>query len=208
MDELVWNHISARFEDGWLITPGRMHWDEIKPADIIRASDNVTADIIHSSVYAVRPDVKAIVHLHTKYAVAVACLKQGFEALTQDGSFFYGKVAVHPWEGVSDDPSEGARIGANVLKVPNCNILLMPNHGFCTFASSVGEAFVQAFYFEKACETLVLALGAAGGDRSKIGWPDAGIMKKAGGQAYSPQFAPGVCEWDAIVRMVQRKDGA
>lgn len=90
--ELVWNHISARFEDGWLITPGRMHWDEIKPADIIRASDNVTADIIHSSVYAVRPDVKAIVHLHTKYAVAVACLKQGFEALTQDGSFFYGKV--------------------------------------------------------------------------------------------------------------------
>lgn len=26
MDELVWNHISARFGDGWLITPGRQMW--------------------------------------------------------------------------------------------------------------------------------------------------------------------------------------
>jgi len=92
MDELVWNHISARHEDGWLITPGRMMWDVINPSDIVAASDNCTADIIHSAVYKVRPDVKAIIHLHTKYAAAVACIETGFIPLTQDGSFFFEKV--------------------------------------------------------------------------------------------------------------------
>ncbi|GMH58987.1 hypothetical protein TL16_g02733 [Triparma laevis f. inornata] len=201
MDELVWNHISARYGDGWLITPGRMHWDEIGPKDIVMSSDNVTADIIHSAVYSARKDVNAIVHLHTPNAVAVGCLERGFEALTQDGSFFYEKIATHEWEGVSDDPEEGPRIGEAVMKVPNCNILLMPNHGFCTFGSSVREAWVQAFYFEKACETLIMTLNTG----QAIKWPKEVTMRKSAAQNYSDMFRPGTCEWDALVRLYERK---
>ena len=36
MDELVWNHISARIDDGWLITPGLMHWDEVSPESLVK----------------------------------------------------------------------------------------------------------------------------------------------------------------------------
>ena len=43
MDELVWNHISARHGSRWLITPGRRMWDAIEPSDIVSASDNCTA---------------------------------------------------------------------------------------------------------------------------------------------------------------------
>jgi ribulose-5-phosphate 4-epimerase/fuculose-1-phosphate aldolase len=42
-----------------------------------------STDIIHSAVYKVRPDVKAIIHLHTKYAAAVCCIEGGFIPLTQ-----------------------------------------------------------------------------------------------------------------------------
>jgi ribulose-5-phosphate 4-epimerase/fuculose-1-phosphate aldolase len=60
-----------------------MMWDAIEPSDIVSASKNCTADIIHSAVYKVRPDVKAIIHLHTKYAAAVCCIEGGFIPLTQ-----------------------------------------------------------------------------------------------------------------------------
>jgi len=79
----------------------------------------------------------------------------------------------------------------------------MPNHGFCTFASTVKEAFVQAFYFEKACETQVLAMST----RSKLFVPPAEIMKKSEMQNYSDLFRPGECEWDAVVDLVERKYG-
>ena len=78
MDELIWNHISARFEDGMLITPGGMHFSQIHSDNIVKNSRNITGDIIHESIYDGRPDVNSIVHLHTPAAVAVSCLKEGF----------------------------------------------------------------------------------------------------------------------------------
>ena len=126
MDELVWNHISARHESGWLITPGRMMWDAIEPSDIVPASDNCTAEIIHSAVYKVRPDVKAIIHLHTKYAAAVCCIEGGFVPLTQDGSFFFNKVATHEWEGVSETRGRGrgsARPSSPFQNATSCSCL-------------------------------------------------------------------------------------
>jgi ribulose-5-phosphate 4-epimerase/fuculose-1-phosphate aldolase len=208
MDELVWNHISARTgPNSWLITPGTRNWDEITPGDIVESSDNVTADIIHASCYEARPDVHAIVHLHTKNAVAVGCLKEGFEAVTQDGAFFHKRVAEHAWEGVSDDLREGPRIAMNLLKTKNANVLMMPNHGYCVLGATVAEAWVLAYYFEKACESLILALAAAGGDRERLNRPDPSVMEKAARQAYDEKFSPGVCEWAAIERTVKKKYG-
>ena len=87
--------------------------------------------------------------------MAVGCLSSGFLGLTQDGSFFHDKIATHEWEGVSDDPSEGPRIAEAVRKVGDkCNVLLMPNHGFCCFGGSVAEAWVLAYYFEKGEERM------------------------------------------------------
>ena len=84
MDELQWNHISAKLSTGQtLITPGDRMFDDILPHHLHKSSDNVTADIIHAAVYAGRSDVKCIVHLHTPATVAVSCLKDGFRCLAQ-----------------------------------------------------------------------------------------------------------------------------
>ena len=83
MDMLVWNHISARYRTGCLITPGRKMWGQINPEDLVYSSSNVTADVIHDAVYSARPDIKAIIHLHTPAATAISCLEEGFQPIIQ-----------------------------------------------------------------------------------------------------------------------------
>lgn len=87
MDDLNWNHISARSNDGGiLITPGDQLWDMIEPEDIVKDSENLTANIIHDAVYAANPEINAVCHLHTASAVAVSCLEEGFLFLDQNVS--------------------------------------------------------------------------------------------------------------------------
>lgn len=201
MDELVWNHLSVKLSDGsFLITPGGRMFDDIGPQDLVKSSGNVTADIIHEAVYDVRPDVKAIVHLHTPATVAISCLEMGFVPLAQEAAPFVGKVASYPWEGVSNDREEQAGI-SEACKDKNINTLIMENHGFCTFGRTLGEAWVLAYYFDKSCRTQLNVLQTG----QKIRYPDPKVLAHAGEQSYLPDFFPGLNEWDALRKMLSRK---
>mmetsp|Transcript_12624 Transcript_12624/g.30988 ORF Transcript_12624/g.30988 Transcript_12624/m.30988 type:complete len:1158 (+) Transcript_12624:43-3516(+) len=200
MDELVWNHMSARLPSGGcVITPGGMLFDEIRKEDLHKASDNVTADIIHAAVYEARPDVKAIVHLHTPATVAVSCLEDGFMCLAQESAYFHDKVAYHDWEGISDDIGEKESLMRNAAG--DCNILLMNNHGFCAFGRTVAEAWVLAYYFDKSCRTQLNVMQTGG----KIRKPDPKVLAHAAKQSFLPGFAPGEMEWAALERLASRK---
>lgn len=201
MDELVWNHISVLLSDGsFLITPGSRMFDDIGPNDLVKSSGNVTADIIHEAVYKTRSDIKAIVHLHTPATVAVSCLEMGFVPLAQEAAPFIGRVARHPWHGVSNDREEQALIGS-AIKEGNVNTLLMENHGFCTFGRTLGEAWVLAYYFDKACQTQLTCLQTG----QKINFPSEKVLAHAAEQSVLPDFLPGACEWDALRKMLTRK---
>jgi len=194
MDMLVWNHISARLRTGCLLTPGRKMWSRIQPSDLVVRSTNVTADIIHDAIYTARPDVQAIIHLHTPAATAISCLESGFVPMTQDGAYFFEKVANYEWDGVSDDAAEGPAMIQAIQAVPNCNTLLMHNHGYACFGASVREAWVLAYYFERCCQVQLDLLKTG----AKVRLPSAAVMRKAAETSYLPEFAPGVCEWDAL----------
>ena len=99
---------------------------------------NVTADVIHAAIYDARPDVHAIVHHHTPCVVAVSCMQEGLQFLTQDSAAFVDSVAYHDWEGVSDDYDEKRRI-AEALG-PRAHTLLMRHHGAVTCGATVAEA--------------------------------------------------------------------
>jgi phosphoglycerate dehydrogenase-like enzyme/SAM-dependent methyltransferase len=200
MDELVWNHISVLLSDGtYLITPGSRMFDDIGPGDLVKSSGNVTADIIHDAVYKTRCDIKAIVHLHTPATVAVSCLEMGFVPLAQEAAPFVGRVGRHPWHGVSNDREEQALIG-EAIKDPKINTLIMENHGFCTFGRTLGEAWVLAYYFDKACQTQLNCLKT----RQKINYPSEKVLAHAAEQSVLPEFLPGACEWDALRKMLTR----
>lgn len=202
MDELVWNHISAKMSDGSiLITPGRKLFDEISVSDIVKSSDNSTADIIHQAIYSARPDVTAIIHLHTPAAVAVSCLDEGFQCLAQESAYFYKRVVNYEWQGISNDTEEKESIAKAINEGPaKSNTLLMKNHGFCTFGTSVAQAWVLAYYFEKSCSTLIKCLQTG----LKINKPSDELLEKAVEQAFLPEFTPGACEWAALERLAKR----
>jgi ribulose-5-phosphate 4-epimerase/fuculose-1-phosphate aldolase len=214
-DELTWNHISVRLKEddgkgksGYLITPGELLYDDIGADDLVKSTDNsaanVTADIIHDAVYAARPDIVAVVHLHTPAAVAVSCLKDGFLGLAQESALFHRAVASHPWEGLSDDKEEQLRLGAAVCQKdsnsgPLPRILLMQNHGFCALGESLGEAWVLAYYFEKACATQLTLNCYSTPSAAGVRIPPAEVMEKAAAQAYSKELGPpGRFEWKAL----------
>ena len=77
----------------------------------------------------------------------------------------------------------------------------MENHGFCTFGKSLGEAWVLAYYFDKACQTQLTCLQSG----AKINYPNKKVLAHAAEQAVLPDFLPGACEWDALRKMLTRK---
>lgn len=76
-------NISVRLDDGWLLTPTNSRLGQLDPARIARLDDegrHLAGDppskeaFLHRSVYEMRPNARAIVHLHSTHSVAVSCL--------------------------------------------------------------------------------------------------------------------------------------
>lgn len=147
-DQLIWNHISAKLDTGFLITPGDRMWAQINETCLKVSSANVTADVLHSAVYDYTGN-KAVVHLHTKAVQAVACLQGGLRV--EAGSEFHGRVAYHDWEGISDETDECPRVGKAITAVNDCCVLILRNHGAITFGASVQEAFDRYVKLDAAC---------------------------------------------------------
>lgn len=201
-DELVWNHISARRPgtDQMFITSGVEHFDEVTPDSLVISGSgnaNITADVIHGAIYAARPDIGAIVHHHTCATTSVSVLKSGLKYLTQDAAAFYGKVAYHDWEGVSDDYDE-CKLIQQALG-PTAHTLIMRNHGCITTGRTVAEAWVRYFYLERVCRIQIATLG------QPLNEPDESVMKHAAEQlgAKSP-FNHGNMEWPSLRRLAAR----
>ena len=53
--------------------------------------------------------------------------------------------------------SEGKRC-AQLMSDPKVKVLIMGNHGILVVGSSVADAFDRLYYFERACQTYILAV--------------------------------------------------
>src|SRR6201993_107314 len=76
-------NISARLEDGWLLTPTNSCLGELDPASLSKldwngnhlSGANPSKEyFLHLAMYQKRPQSGAIVHLHSSFAAAVSCL--------------------------------------------------------------------------------------------------------------------------------------
>ena len=78
-------NISARLDDGWLMTPTGMMLGELEPgrlAKIAPDGTHVSGDkptketFLHMAVYETRPQTEAVVHLHSSYSVALSVMEE------------------------------------------------------------------------------------------------------------------------------------
>ena len=76
-------NISARLEDGWLMTPTNVALDRLDPARLSRLDSNgkllsgdapTKESFLHIAMYRQRQNSCAVVHLHSTHSVAVSCL--------------------------------------------------------------------------------------------------------------------------------------
>lgn len=182
--EAVSNHFSlAVSEDGkkFLMNPRWRHFARIRASDLllIDADDPETMNrpdapdpsawSIHGRIHAQHPHARCILHVHSPYATAMAALADPtILPIDQNTARYYKRVALDPdFGGIADNDAEGQRL-ADALGTSRR--LLLGNHGILIVAPDVGEAFDDLYYFERACQTMVLALST--GRALKIMPPD------------------------------------
>lgn len=82
-------NVSARFEEGFLITPSGMAYDRLVPDDIVYVGMDGSAQgrltpssewRMHLDIYAARPEAGAVLHAHSTFATALSCLRRDIPA--------------------------------------------------------------------------------------------------------------------------------
>ena len=170
--ESVSNHFSAAVSaDGRqiLLTPRWQHFATIKASDLLLLdvddpavmegpnAPDPSAWAVHGTLHRELPEARVILHCHSPYATALACLKDPtLLPLDNNTARFFGKTGYDlEFGGISDSAEEGAHL-ARAMKG---NVaLVMGNHGISIAGPSVARAFEDLYFFEKAAQTQLLAL--------------------------------------------------
>ena len=172
MHEGIANHFSVCVpnSDGDFYVNGTgMHFSNIKASDLVLIKNknfeemkkkpeivDPTAINIHGAIHKKVTNAKCILHLHSKYATALSCLKDPtLPPIDQNTMRFYNRVAVYNNFGGLGFEEESEKMANSI---GNYNILLLANHGILTTGATIAQAFDDLYYFEKACETYITAL--------------------------------------------------
>jgi 3-dehydro-4-phosphotetronate decarboxylase len=160
-------NISLRLDEGLLVTPTNSRLGRLDPARIARLDRDgrhVGGDppskeaFLHQCVYEMRPDARAIVHLHSTHSVAISCLAGLNEddvlpPLTAYYVMRVGKLPLVPYF-----PPGDTRLAAAVRQVAAAHAaVLLANHGPVVAGRSL-DAAVGAIEELEATARLYLLL--------------------------------------------------
>jgi L-fuculose-phosphate aldolase len=113
---------------------------------------------MHSAVYAVRPDVGAVLHTAPLYSTLVACADLPLPAdLFVEDMYYLERVARVPYA----HPGSQALGEAVRAQAAAANILLLENHGVLVYDTSVREALMGLHTLEMVCRMVITARNSA-----------------------------------------------
>ncbi len=213
--ELIYNHISLRLpgpETHFLINPFGLTYREVTASNLVKidlegrivgAWDwpvNLAGFTVHAAIHAAMPDAHCVMHTHTTAGLAVASLEEGLSPTNFYSAQLYGKVAYHPFEGITIHPEEGARLVANIGDKP---AVILRNHGLLAWAPSVPQAFATLWLLNRACEIQMatLAMGPA-----RPITEQALLASARDSMTLDPQYGAGRDVFDALTREIERLD--
>ncbi len=214
--DLIYNHITAKIpgkEGRFLINPLGLAYEEITASNLIeidldgnihgntRHRINRAGFVIHSAIHGARPDAKCIFHTHSRAGVAVSCLKNGLEAMTQAGLQFHNRVSYHVYEGFNVLLDERERL---VQSMGSNYTLILRNHGLLTVGDSIPKAFQRMYYLEQACQTMLDVL-ATGRELARLSEEVCEVTAARWYDGSSDASANDDIEWAAARRMMDRE---
>ncbi|XP_049593961.1 alpha-adducin isoform X13 [Syngnathus scovelli] len=221
--QLIYNHLTVRVsseEDRFLICPFGLLYSEVTASSLVKI--DLSGDIVdrgstnlgvngagfnlHAAVYAARPDVKCVVHIHTAAGAAVSAMKCGLLPISPE-ALALGEVAYHDYQGIVVDEEERVDIQKNLGK--NAKVLILRNHGLLSVGETVEEAFYYIHNLVNACEIQVRTLASAGGpdnlvmlDPSKYKSRPRVPEPAGDGSTAQPKWLVGEQEFEALMRML------
>ncbi|XP_003890921.1 alpha-adducin isoform X2 [Papio anubis] len=222
--QLIYNHITTRVnseQEHFLIVPFGLLYSEVTASSLVKI--NLQGDVVdrgstnlgvnqagftlHSAIYAARPDVKCVVHIHTPAGAAVSAMKCGLLPISPE-ALSLGEVAYHDYHGILVDEEEKVLIQKNLG--PKSKVLILRNHGLVSVGESVEEAFYYIHNLVVACEIQVRTLTSAGGPdnlvllnpekyKAKSRSPGSPVGEGTGSL---PKWQIGEQEFEALMRML------
>jgi ribulose-5-phosphate 4-epimerase/fuculose-1-phosphate aldolase len=157
--DLTLGHVSARGPDGsiWIKRKG-IGLDEVEPDDVVEVDDDDAElhleTVLHTGVYAVRPDVGAVVHGHPPYATALAATGAELELLTHDAVLFADGLWRYDAPDLIVDDEQGAAVAA---ALGSRRAVLLSNHGVLAVGKDVAWAVLAALTLERAARLQSIA---------------------------------------------------
>ena len=157
--DLTLGHVSARGGDGsiWIKRKG-IALDEVDADDVVEAGDEDVElhleTVLHTGVYAARPDVGAVVHGHPPYATALAATHADLELLTHDAVLFADGLGRYDAPDLIVGDDQGAAVAA---ALGPRRAALLANHGVLAVGNDVPWAVLTALTLERAARLQSIA---------------------------------------------------
>ena len=151
-------NVSVRHGEGFYITPTGMPYDRLVADDIpLMALDGSHVGArkpssewrFHRDLYAARPEVGAVLHAHSPFAVSLACLRRDIPPFHYMIARFGGDTvrcadyALFGSQALSD---------AALLAMRDRKACLLANHGLLVAGRDLDEALALAIELEELCE--------------------------------------------------------
>lgn len=171
--DLVWGHLSARDPQnrGVWMKAATLGFTEVGPGQVVLVNrDGRILDgngrrhaeyPIHTEIVAARPDVGAVVHTHSRPAVALGATGAPLLPVSHEATLFT-PPDIARFDATSDlilTPGLGAELA---VSLGARNAVLMVNHGVAVAAEDVPTAVVTTVLLDAACQMQLDVLSAGG----------------------------------------------
>ncbi|XP_061117902.1 alpha-adducin isoform X7 [Conger conger] len=221
--QLIYNHLTVRLnseQERFLIVPFGLLYSEVSASSLVkinlqgeivdRGSTNLGVNqagfTLHSAIYAARPDIKCVVHIHTPAGAAVSAMKCGLLPISPE-ALSLGEVAYHDYHGILVDETEKVMIQKNLG--PKSKVLILRNHGLVSVGETVEEAFYYIHNLVTACEIQVRTMASAGGPDNLVLLDPVKYKARprctepvGEGTGSQPKWQVGEQEFEALMRML------
>jgi ribulose-5-phosphate 4-epimerase/fuculose-1-phosphate aldolase len=121
---------------------------------------------IHARIYAARPDVNSVAHVHSPACVILSQIGDTVRPLHNSAGLFADGVPVFDRIGLIRSRELGEHVA--ITLGPTARAMLLRGHGANVVGVDVRRATVLACLLEEGAEHQVRALAAVGGDSSRI----------------------------------------
>jgi len=158
-------NISTRFESLMLISPSGFSLEDVSPDEYVevnietgeiapgalRPSSEV---LMHLACYRRRPEIRAVIHTHAPYVIALASSGHDLKPMFADSIIYLGRRIPHLDYITVTTPELALAVEE---AVPGCECIILRNHGVITLGENLKQAFWRACSVEESARIQFMA---------------------------------------------------